>query len=145
MMKITQLATHKSEFRSLNSLHKLTPFLIPVLVATLLLSCSAAQHAGIVTVSEPPFSEDNESRWFSYYEDQFDAKEGNVEAPPAKYPAARHAYIRAKEEWDAKVQKATTKTAVVCLCGMGVFLIVYAGAIIVSHSLSHTGASLGNF
>ena len=111
MIQITQLATHKSELMSLNNLLKLTRFLIPVLITSLLVSCSASQHAGVTTINEPPLVEDKLSTWLLYYQDQFDANEGNVIPPSNQYPqSAVRAYQRAKMNWDDKVQDAKSKT-----------------------------------
>lgn len=85
--------------------------LLSVFVFTLFVSCSASNHAGITYVKEPPENTSDEQTWFSYYQDQFDAFEGNVLSPPENYPkVARQAYQRASLEWEEKLSSASNKT-----------------------------------
>jgi len=87
----------------LNRMLRAARFLVPILVLTLLMSCTASDHAGVTTVDRPPLTENNESAWFSYYQDQFDASEGKVPPPDAQYPQAAHkAYQLAKQDRDHK-------------------------------------------
>lgn len=93
------------------TLFKYTRFLIPVLITSLLISCSASQHAGESTIKEPAQTENDENVWFLYYQDQFDTNEGNVDVPSEQYPqCAIDAYRLAKENWQLKVQQANVAT-----------------------------------
>jgi hypothetical protein len=96
---------------ALSSILKLTRFIVPLIITSLLVSCATSQHAGVTTISEPTFETDNESTGFLYYQDQFDAKEGNVVLPPDQYPQASiRPYQRARVDWDQKKQQAKVKT-----------------------------------
>jgi len=85
------------------------------------MSCSASQHAGKTNVSRPSASETNEALWFTYWQDQFDAYEGNVVAPTTpQYPeVAIQAYQQAKAEWNHKADEAATKTKILLIVGLG--------------------------
>ncbi|MFN0158918.1 MAG: hypothetical protein ACKVRP_12710 [Bacteroidota bacterium] len=111
---------------------KATRFLIPVLIVSLLMSCSASQHAGVTTIKQPPITENNESAWLSYYQDQFDAYKGKVSPPEDQYPKAAHkAYQLAQEDWDSKFGDARLKTILVTgavVVGLLVVLVVAAPA-----------------
>lgn len=109
------------------NVHQLIRFLMPFIIGTLLVSCSASQHAGNFRIEAPPATEDKDSVWLSYYQDQFDARQGHVELPtPQSPPAAFQAYQRAQAEWDRKVISARSRTiaAYVCL-GIADVVIVY--------------------
>lgn len=101
--------------------------LIPILICSVLISCSASRHAGITHVKQPLLSEEDENKWFAYYQDRFDANKGEVVLPTAQYPKSAHeGYKRAEEDWNRKVQKANTAT--------GIFLavtIIFLGAVAV--------------
>ena len=98
---------------ALTKLRRLTRLLIPVLIASLLVSCSASQHARVTTINEPPLAEDNETSWSLYYQYQFDANEGKVMPPSVQYPlSAVRAYQREKVNWDNKVQEAKQKNLI---------------------------------
>ena len=107
---------------------KLSHFVIPAVISSLLVSCIASQHVGVTTIQQPMFSEENESVWFQYYQDQFDTKEGNVVLPSEGYPqAAVQAYQRARTAWENKVQEAQRKTiALYVIAGIACFGIGYA-------------------
>lgn len=64
--------------------------------------------------------------WFSYWEDQFDAYEGNVIAPGSEYPeVARQQYQRAKTDWDKKVEVANTKSQLAAYgVGFGISMLI---------------------
>jgi hypothetical protein len=103
----------------------LRKYFIPILVCSLLISCSASRHAGITNVKQPLFSEPNENKWFIFYQDRFDAFNGNVLAPTEQYPqSALDGYKRAKEEWEMKVQKMNNFTMAFIVVGASLFLIV---------------------
>lgn len=107
---------------TLDKLLRLTRFFVTTLFTSLLVSCTASKHAGITTVNEPPITENNESAWFLYYEDQFDAKEGNVAAPSTQYPeSAIRAHQRAMTNWKRKVQIAKERT-IIAYIGGGVII-----------------------
>ncbi len=93
---------------------KATRFLVTVLILSLLMSCSASQHAGVTTIKQPLITENDESEWFSYYEDQFDAYKGKVSPPEDQHPQAAHkAYQLAKDDWDSKAGDARLTTILV--------------------------------
>lgn len=51
--------------------------------------------------------ETNEEVWRVYYEDQFDAFEGNVAMPTNEFPqSAKLGYYNAKKHWDKLVRNA---------------------------------------
>jgi hypothetical protein len=88
--------------------------LAPVLIASLLVSCTASQLAGVANIQRPPLTETNENTWFAYWEDQLDAFEGRVLAPALEYPpVAKSAYARAVQDWNMKAADAKTKTVLV--------------------------------
>jgi hypothetical protein len=130
MAQITQLAIHRSEFISLSKLLNLTRFFIPVIITSLLVSCSASQHAGVTTITEPSPLEDNVVIWFQYYQDQFDANEGNVVPPTTQYPqSALRGYQQARMDWDGKIRDAKSETALLYI-GAGVTALVVTLSII---------------
>ena len=103
---------------------KIVRFVSQVLIALTLLSCAASQHAGVANIQRPPLTENNENAWFTYWQDQLDAFEGRVLAPPLEYPAvAKSAYERAVQEWNMKVADAHTKTTLTWSAG-GILLSV---------------------
>jgi hypothetical protein len=71
--------------------------------------------------------DDNETDWFTYYQDQFDGKEGNVVAPSSlQYPlSAVRAYQHAKVNWDEKKREAKNKSYTA-----GFFLVVINGILV---------------
>lgn len=78
--------------------------IISILICSLLLSCSASTHFGIVTVSEPSKQEEDVHKWFLYYQDQFDATSGKVLQPSEDYPPqAFEGYQKALDDWKIKV------------------------------------------
>jgi hypothetical protein len=94
-----------------NFFAKITLFIPVALAAFFLSSCAASQHAGVANIQRPALTETNEDTWFTYWQDQLDAFEGRVLAPPMEYPAvAKSAYARANQEWNMKVADASTKT-----------------------------------
>jgi hypothetical protein len=98
---------------------KAVRFLVPVLILSLLMSCTASQHAGVTTIGQPPITENNESAWFSYYRDQFDAYEGNVSPVDTQYPRAAHrAHQLAKKDRDSRELNALFAT--VGIVGLGI-------------------------
>jgi hypothetical protein len=78
------------------------------------MSCTASQHAGVITIQQPSITESDESAWYDYYADQLDAYKGGVLAPTDQYPKAAHkAHQRAKADWDSKVGDARLRTLLV--------------------------------
>ena len=97
---------------------KITRVIVALLVVSMFISCTASQHAGVTTIIEPPLSENNQSAWFLYYQDQFDAFKGNVMSPSNQYPEPAHqGYEQAKDEWNKKVSQAKGKTTLLFICG----------------------------
>jgi len=93
-------------------------FGMTVLAAFLLVSCTASRHAGVASIQRPALTETDENTWFTYWQDQLDAFEGRVLAPPLEYPAvAKSAYQRAVQEWNMKVADAQTNTILVWTAG----------------------------
>jgi hypothetical protein len=94
-------------------------FLIPILIGSLLLmSCSASQHAGVSYKRRPALTETNETVWFEYWQDQFDANRGKVIAPPMDYPpVAKSAYDRAAQDWNLKAKEAENQTTIAWVAG----------------------------
>ena len=84
----------------------------------------------MTTVKEPQLSENNQSTWFLYYQDQFDAFKGNVTPPSYQYPEPAHlGYEQAKDQWNKKVNQAKGKTTLLYICGtvgvgVGVLLVL---------------------
>ena len=101
-------------------------FLVPMLIASLMLiSCSASEHAGVSYKRRPALTEANESVWFEYWQDQFDAYRGKVIAPPMEYPAvAKSAYDRAAQDWNLKAQEADSKTTIAWVAGSVGFVVL---------------------
>ena len=96
-----------------------TRFLAPMLIASLLLmSCTASEHAGISYKHRPALTETNETIWFEYWQDQFDANRGKVIAPPMEYPpVAKSAYDRAAQDWNLKAKEAENQTTIAWVAG----------------------------
>ncbi len=66
-----------------------------------------SKHAGVTHVPKPSMKETNEEVWRVYYEDQFDAFEGNVAMPTSEFPeSAKLGYYNAKKHWDKLVRNA---------------------------------------
>ena len=110
---------------------KFANFLIPVLIASILISCSASRHAGVNTILEPPLAENDQSVWFAYYEDQFDALKGNVIVPTSQYPECAHrGYEQAKNEWNERVKYARGGTTLLYMGsvvgGVGLALLLFS-------------------
>ncbi len=106
---------------------KETRCVVPILITSLLVSCTASQHAGVATIHQPPLAENNDSTWFSYYQDQFDAYEGKVLPPGDQYPqAAQKAYQQAKKDRESKELNAFWGTVVVTGLGIGVAVVLFS-------------------
>lgn len=92
-------------------------------------------HPGVTVVAKPPLAEKDEKKWFTYYQDQFDAYEGMVAMPSDEYPEiAKTAYYKAKKEREAKMNQslneATTQNSMKALWLIpamvgGILLIVF--------------------
>lgn len=106
-------------------------FIAPILIASILASCSASQHAGVANKQRPLLTETNEQVWFEYWADQFDANRGKVIAPPLEYPlVAKSAYGRAAQDWQMKVNEAATQTYIAWVSGvLGVSILLYVIAV----------------
>lgn len=66
-----------------------------------------SKHSGVTNVPKPSMKETNEEAWRVYYEDQFDAFEGNVAMPTNEFPeSAKIGYYNAKKNWDKLVRNA---------------------------------------
>ena len=103
---------------------KITRAITALLVVSTFISCTASQHAGITNVKEPPLSESNQSVWFLYYQDQFDAFKGNVLSPSDEYPQSAHqGYEQAKDEWNNKVNRAKGRTTLIYICAGAVLIV----------------------
>ena len=87
----------------------------PILICSLIISCSASTHYGVTTVAEPPKQESDVNKWFLYYQDQFDATSGKVSSPSEEYPIqAKEGYQKALENWKTKVKdKSSISTPIV--------------------------------
>jgi len=95
-----------------------TRITVALVVTSLFISCTASQHAGLINVKEPPLSENDQSAWFLYYQDQFDALKGTVMPPGDQYPEPAHqGYKQAKDEWNKKVSQAKGRSALLYICG----------------------------
>lgn len=104
---------------SRNYLLKLAKISTTIFLVTLFMSCSAASHVGQTFVNEPSINESNEQTWFTYYQDQFDAFEGNVLSPQDNYPkVARQAYQRASLDWNNKVSSAKSSSQLLLIGGL---------------------------
>jgi len=69
----------------------------------LLNSCSMYMHPGITSVARPALTDNDQSKWVTYYQDQFDGDRGNVLEPASDYPdAARQAYQQVHAEFMKK-------------------------------------------
>ena len=69
--------------------------------------------------------EGNADTWFNYYQDQFDAYEGDVIPPDNNYPnAATLGFEKALADWKVKDKKATKNTILVSIGGGIVFAAV---------------------
>lgn len=100
--------------------------LVLLLICSLLISCSASRHAGISYIRQPLLSEQDENKWFIFYQDRFDAEKGDVLPPTERYPkSAYDGYNRAKDDWDIKVQKANT-ASVIFVTVAATFLVIVA-------------------
>jgi hypothetical protein len=110
-------------------------YLVLFLICSLLISCSASRHAGITYVNRPLLSEQDENKWFIFYQDKFDANKGDVLPPTEQYPKSAHdGYKRAKVDWDVKVQKANTST-IIFVTVAATFLVIVA-ALTIKDSMS---------
>lgn len=115
----------------------LRKYLVLFLICSLLISCSASRHAGISYVRQPLLSEQDENKWFIFYQDRFDAEKGDVLPPTERYTkSAYDGYNRAKDDWDVKVQKANTSTTV--FITVAATFIVIVAALGIKHSMSKT-------
>ena len=86
----------------------------------LFVSCSPSLHFGKTSVEKPLMTETDASKWQRYYEDQLDAYGGNATAPEANYPeASKEGFKMAKTNWDEKVKKAKTNTALTWIGSVG--------------------------
>ena len=66
-------------------------------------SCSMYMHPGITTVQRPALTDNDQSKWVYYYQDQFDGDRGNVLEPGSDYPdAARQAYQQVHAQFMTK-------------------------------------------
>ena len=93
-------------------------FVTPLVVASLMFSCTASQHAGEETVAEPAATQTDTTLWFRYYEDQFDAHEGIVAVPGSQDAGFAHqGYALAKAEWERRVQLTKGRTMLLYVCG----------------------------
>jgi hypothetical protein len=101
---------------------------ILLIFSLLLMSCAASQHAGVTYVNKPSMKETNEALWLSYWQDQFDAYNGNVVQPSTvEYnQSAINAYQRAKMEWDEKVFMASTNSSILLYGGLTLGVILAA-------------------
>lgn len=95
-----------------------------ILITSILISCSASTHSGVVSVERPATTEMNAEHWFLYYQDQFDAFKGKVNIPTDAFPPqAFKGYEKAEKEWNEKVSSARIKNT---LGGIIVILIIYS-------------------
>lgn len=95
-----------------------------IIIVSMLMSCTASTHLGVVTVEKPPMTEMNLERWFLYYQDQFDAFKGKVQMPTDAFPPqALKGYEKAEKEWNEKVSNAHLKNT---FGGIVVILIIYS-------------------
>lgn len=93
------------------------PAIMFLLIFLFLGSCSASKHAGVTLVKEPSVGEVSEEKWIVYWQDQFDAKSGNVNPPYDEFPdVARRAYQKAKIEWDNRTTEARMNTLILVGC-----------------------------
>lgn len=77
-----------------------------ILICSLLISCNASTHLGVFTIAEPAKSEQDVNQWYLFYQDQFDAKNGDVSKPSNDYPLqATEGYDKAAKDWHEKVKK----------------------------------------
>lgn len=77
-----------------------------ILICSIFVSCSASTHPGVFTVEEPTTSEQDVHKWFLFYQDQFDARNGEVARPSVGYPLqAIEGYDKAEKDWKEKVYK----------------------------------------
>ena len=106
-----------------------------IIVSLLMISCAASKHPGITHVEKPLMEETNEGIWYNYWQDQFDAFNGNVISPSSTeyQQGAVHGYQRAKMEWDGKVAQAGLNTSIILYGGLGVasllLSLIVAGAL----------------
>lgn len=100
---------------------------VVIVLALVLTSCTASQHAGIVTINQPAASETDEAKWFAYYEDQLDGYGGDIEQPGPDAPEpARRGYERARNDWESRDGNAKLRTFLMCV-PVGVVLGVLIG------------------
>ena len=92
----------------------------------------------MTSVDLPLASEENESAWFLYYQDQFDAHMGSVASPSDQYPqVASRAYERAKVDWNQKVLSAKRRTDIGYVAlGVVDVIVIYALVKAVLNSLT---------
>jgi hypothetical protein len=110
MIELFRMMNDKSINVSPNTFFKIMYFIVLLIFTSCLVSCSASRHAGVTTIKEPSLSEGNETIWLRYYDDQFDANEGNVLFPSSLHPqCAVDSYKSAKKNWDKKVIEAKRK------------------------------------
>lgn len=108
-------------------------FVALFIIGSMLVSCTASTHLGVVTVATPAMTEANAERWFLFYQDQLDAYNGKIDKPNDAYPQQAHeGYQRALDEWENKkmaVQKEQTTLAIIgigILVGLAVYLVTEA-------------------
>ncbi len=90
-----------------NTLFKQAWLLGIVVCFTSCMTTKLSTHPGVFTVPRPAMDEHHEEVWRVYYDDQFDALEGNVAMPGHEFPeAAKLGYYNAKKYWDKKVRDA---------------------------------------
>jgi hypothetical protein len=116
--------------------------IVPILIASILMmSCSASQHAGKTHMKRPPMTETDGEKWYAYWQDQFDAKEGKVIAPGSKFPEiARNAYTLALADREKKEQTASFNTIFTILGGvLGISILI---AVITASSVPDTPSDI---
>ncbi|MFA6542058.1 MAG: hypothetical protein WCT99_10695 [Bacteroidota bacterium] len=65
-------------------------------------------------------NQNNKRIWYEYWQDQFDAKEGEVVAPGREYPeVAQHTYDLALRDREKKERSASLNTILTVLGGIG--------------------------
>jgi len=110
--------------------------LIPILITSILTSCSASTHLGRTSIKEPSLDDMDSQKWFLYYQDQFDGLDGNVTLPTERHSTvAREAYQKAHEGWQQRVEHIHKDNLVLILMGGA----VVAGIIIGFVNMSFSG------
>jgi hypothetical protein len=91
-----------------------------------MVGCTASQHAGVATIRKPQLTDNREAVWLSYWQDQFDAYEGNVVPPQSgTYPqVAIDAWQRAKLQWDHKVETASANNSIIIYSTLAILPII---------------------